>query len=269
MLSKSTQRLVLLLGICYAVIGAIMFFAPAWAAPRFAWKVSEFVTMTMGGWCLGNAWGAIATVRQWRFSLSATALLYFALFGILETAVVVLFRERLVLDHWIAWLYLATLAFNVFVVLFAAVDWMRTRPPFETEGPTYGPWALAFGIAFQVFVAFLGYYGLTAGPGSRGLNASIFPEVITPFTLRAFGAFYLSLALATLPLLYRRGLNNALQHALAGWGLIIFITIAAFANIGLFDFAGRPTQALYIGVYLLVAVITGAYLWRYRGLRQD
>jgi hypothetical protein len=66
-----------------------------------------------------------------------------------------------------------------------------------------------------------------------------------------------------IPLLWARGSNTFLTHAYGSYGLLVFITAAAFVFIEQFDFAARPTQAIYIGVYLAVAVVVGAYLVRY------
>jgi hypothetical protein len=130
-------------------------------------------------------------------------------------------------------------------------------------GPRTGAVTIGFATAFILLVGFLGLYGLTAVPGMRGLNAGIFPELLTPFSLRAFGAFYLALALAVVPLLWVRGRDNLLTHGFAAYGLIVFITAAAFINIGAFDFAARPTQSIYIGIYLLVGGVVGVYLLRF------
>jgi hypothetical protein len=48
------------------VLGSLLFFFPTATSAGFAWKVSPFVTMTMGGWCLGNAWLAFIAGKRWR-----------------------------------------------------------------------------------------------------------------------------------------------------------------------------------------------------------
>ncbi|HEY4691389.1 MAG TPA: hypothetical protein VIK33_18925 [Anaerolineae bacterium] len=69
MLSPTSRLLTRLMAVLYAVLGVILFFVPEWSAANFAWKVSPFVAMTMGGWCLGNAYFAweSARVRAGRF----------------------------------------------------------------------------------------------------------------------------------------------------------------------------------------------------------
>ena len=106
----------------------------------------------------------------------------------------------------------------------------------------------------MIFVGSLGLYGLTAQIGDIGTNAGIFPEVMSLFTLRSFGVFYLSLALGVVPYFWDRSLNAILHHSFAAFGLILFITAAAFMYIGLFDFAERPGGLAYFGAYLVVGI---------------
>jgi hypothetical protein len=87
-------------------------------------------------------------------------------------------------------------------------------------------------------------------------------------SLRSFGAFYLSLALGTVPLLAMRGLATGLNHAYAHYGLLVFITAAALVFIDRFDFSGRPTQVIYIAVYVIVALVTGIALIRHGSGRE-
>ena len=54
-----------------------------------------------------------------------------------------------------------------------------------------------------------------------------------------------------------------LAHGFASYGALGFITLAAIAFIGVFDFAARPTQLIYPGIYVLVGAIVAAYLLRY------
>jgi hypothetical protein len=64
----------------------------------------------------------------------------------------------------------------------------------------------------------------------------------------------------SVPLVVAPGVAPGLNHAYAFQGLIVFITIAALVFIGQFDFAARPTQLIYLGVYLIVGLINGVYL---------
>src|SRR5688572_7283805 len=107
MLSPTSRALTYLTAAFAAVTGAILFAAPERIAPVFAWNVTPFMVMTIGAWCLGNAWLALLTARRWDWTLTHTSKIYLWLFGLLETAVVIAFRDKLVLGHPVAWLYLA------------------------------------------------------------------------------------------------------------------------------------------------------------------
>ncbi|HXD09971.1 MAG TPA: hypothetical protein VN653_07915, partial [Anaerolineales bacterium] len=87
MLSKTSRSLTYLNAMLNAVLGALLFLLPEKLAPVFAWKVTSFMTMTIGGWCLGNAWLAWFVARRWQWSLVYPALYYLWLFGILELGV--------------------------------------------------------------------------------------------------------------------------------------------------------------------------------------
>jgi hypothetical protein len=263
MISPALTAFLYLLTVGYAVTGAILYVAPAWASANFAWRISPFVAMTLGGWCLGNAWLAFTIARRGNWPAVLSPLLYLALFGVFEAAVIVAFRERVLLTSPLAWIYLVTIAATALFAVAALVDGWRRRPVVATVGARTGAVSFALTLAFIAAVGFLGLYGLLAVEGMRGLNAGIFPEVITPLSLRAFGSFYLALAMAVIPILWTRGLGNILNHGYTSYGLLVFITVAAIVYIGQFDFVARPTQAIYIGIYVLVGAVIGIYLLRY------
>jgi len=254
MLSNTSRLFTYLTGSFYAVLGFLLFFLPEQLAPLFAWKVTPFMTMTIGGWCIGNAWLAWITARRWQWSLVYSALLYLWLFGLGESWVLFNFRDKLVLVHPIAWLYLVTLMVNALTALIGFSDWLRIHPRLSYSNPAFSMGQYAATIAFILFVGFLGFYGSTAKTGSPGTNGGIFPEIMSPFTLQSFGMFYLTLALAVIPYLWNRNLNAILHHSIASYGLIVFITIAAFAYMRLFDFAARPGGVLYFIAYLAVGI---------------
>lgn len=260
MLSNVSRWLTYLTAILYAVLGAWLFIAPEALAPVFAWKVTAFMTMTIGGWCLGNAWLAWFIARRWEWPRVYTTLIYLWTFGITQLSVLYLFRDKLVLAHPVAWLYFITLIVNVLTAFISIADFLRNRPA-RVESQTQNPVSYRImAIGFVVFVGFLGYYGLTAQIGDPGTNGGIFPEIMSLFTLRSFGAFYLSLSLAAIPLIWEKYTKTLLHHGAASYGLIIFITIAALVYIRLFDFVERPLGAVYIGIYVVVGVVTAIVL---------
>jgi hypothetical protein len=254
MLSNTSRVLTYLTGILYAILGFLLFFLPERLAPVFAWKVTPFMTMTIGGWCIGNDWLAWITARRWQWNLVYSTLIYLWLFGVGELLVLFYFREKLVLAHPIAWLYLITLIVNTITALVGVIDLVRIRPSLASWSLLLSRAQYAATIAFLLFVGFLGLYGLTATIGAPGTNGGIFPEVMSAFTLRSFGVFYLALALAVVPYLWNRNRNALLHHSIASYGLIIFITIAAFVYIHLFDFASKPGGLLYFLAYLAVSI---------------
>jgi len=254
MLSNFSRLLAYLCAILYGLTGLFLFIFPETLAPVFAWKVTAFMTMTIGGWCLGNAWLAYISARRWEWSLNRVSLLYLWLFGIGELLVLFTFRAKLVLAHPIAWLYFATLLVNGVAALVGIADYLRLRPVNLINGEVLNRVQKILIALFVVFVGFLGIYGITAQIGDVGTNGGIFPEIMSLFTLRSFGVFYLSLALSVIPFFWQVGHKTVLHHSFAVFGLIAFITIAAFVNLPLFDFAQRPGGLLYIGVYLGVGI---------------
>ena len=255
MLSKSSRWLTYLTAILYAILGFFLFFFPERLAPVFAWTVTAFMTMTIGGWCLGNAWLAWIAARRWKWGLVYPPLIYLWLFGISELIVLYAFRDKLVLVHPIAWLYLITLIINGITPLIGLIDWIRIRPSGETGGLQTKAKHLYSVIFYILFVGFLGVYGSTVQIGAPGTNGGIFPEIMSLFTLRSFGAFYLSLALAAIPFLWERNRNTFLTHSIASYGLVVFITLAAFVYLPLFDFLAKPGGLAYFGAYLAVGIL--------------
>lgn len=251
-------------GVAFVLLGLPMFFASQAIAPVFAWKVSGFVTMTIGAWCLGNAWLAWITARRWRGRLVYSTMVYLGLFGIFELAVVLAFREKLVVEHPLAWLYLAALGLSAAVGVLRLLTWVPRRVGREPFGPPVTPSLRGVMIAFVAFAGLLGVYGLAAPMGAPGTNGGIFPEVMSLFTLRSFGAFYLALALAVGLLLSEPSLPPPLHHAFASYGLILTITAAAVVHLRLFDFAARPGGLIYIGVYLVLGIL-GLIVFRAHG----
>ena len=238
----------------YLVLGGLLFFLPETLAPVFAWKVTAFMTMTIGGWCIGNAWLAYLSARRWTWGLVRTSLIYLWLFGLFECYVLIAFRSKIQPGHPIAWLYIVTLAINLLTALFGIYDWFKLRParePFAVSAPW---WMRLAVVGFVVLVAGLGLYGVFAQVGWPFTEAQIFPELMSLFTLRSFGFFYTALALAPIPLIWEKGLPPLLHHALAAYGFIVAITVAAFVYLRLFNFSTQPLGLAYFGAYLIVGI---------------
>src|SRR5688572_2814344 len=262
MLSNRSRLLTYVLSACYLLLGAALFLLPEQMAPVFAWKVTGFMTMTIGGWCLGNAWLAFFAARRWDWGLVYPGLVYLWTFGILEGLIVVLFRDRLQLSHPIAWLYLLTIAINVLAASLGLIDWLRLRPS-SLDGERLTGFMRFLIVSFIVFVGFLGIWGLTAQIGDRATNGEIFPEVMSLFTLRSFGAFYFALTIGMMPLLFEKQRAPFLNYAFLAFGLIVIITIAAFAYLQLFDFSRHPFGALYFAAYIVAGLLSAYLFWKY------
>lgn len=254
MLSIVSRWLTYTCALLYGILGTLLFLFPEQLAPVFAWKVTAFMTITIGGWCLGNAWLAYINARRWEWRLVYSSLIYLWLFGIGELIVLFFFRDKLRLEHPIAWLYFITLIVNTLAAFIGVFDYLRLRPSNQLIGRAITKVQSLPAVAFVVFVGFLGLYGLIAQIGAPGTNAGIFPEVMSLFTLRSFGVFYFSLTLGVVPYFWDRSLNAVLHHSYAAYGLIVFITAAAFIYISHFNFADHPGGVAYFGAYLVVGI---------------
>jgi membrane-anchored glycerophosphoryl diester phosphodiesterase (GDPDase) len=148
---------------------------------------------------------------------------------------------------------LLTLVVNVITALVGNLELIRN--PLQASGePPFSRGQYVAVVAFVIFVGFLAFYGIISKAGAIGTNGGIFPEIMSPFTLRSFGVFYFTVALAVVPYLWNHNLKAILHHSFASYGLIVFITIAAFVYLPLFDFASKPGGLLYFGAYLGVGI---------------
>jgi hypothetical protein len=250
MITPLTRTSLRVSAVLYAALGVVLFAAPDWSAANFAWKISAFVAMTMGGWCIGNAYTAWDAARIGNWSTAYGNLVYLWVFGVLEGVVIFLFREKLLLGSLLAAMYMLTLGSNVWVAILLTKEWIQTRPALSTEGHSVPTWVRGLMIVFILFVGFLALYGWVSGAEGRGADASIFPEPLSMFSLRAFASFYAALATAVVPMLWAKGSQSVLTLGKAGMSFIVAITIAAFVYLNLFNFSEHPGQLLYMGAYV-------------------
>lgn len=262
MISATVQRLNYGLAVLYGLLGLVLFVAPDWSAANFSWKISPFVAMTMGGWCLGNAYFAWETARLGRWTAVYLLQLYLGVFGLLETAVLLLFRAKLILNVPLALPYISALGLTVITAVFALLDWQRQHPSSkQTHFPT---WLRLIVIAFAIFVGLIAIAVLRSQPGGLATEGKVFPEPLTLFTLRAFGSFYIALAIGAVPAIWDRHLSSWATYTRAGFSLILTILIACLLNLDLFNFASHPLQWVYFGAYLSAALVALWLLWVYR-----
>jgi hypothetical protein len=270
MLSTTSRRLTYLNGILYLILGAFLFFSSETLAPVFAWKVTAFMTATMGGWCIGNAWSAFISARRWDWKLVYPALVYLWMFGVTELAILIVFRDKMVLQHPIAWLYFLTICINALTAVVGVYDWLRLRPARESFGQQAKTYHYVLVSGFVLIVALLAVYGLYAQIGDVGTNGGVFPEIMSLFTLRAFAAFYLSLSVSAAIGLRERNLQTLLNYGFSSSMLVIAITAAIFVYFHLFDFVAHPGQLIYVGAYFLAGIpLTITIIREGTGLRQS
>lgn len=266
MLAPKTRAAIRIGALLYIALGVVLFAAPAWSASVFPWNVSPFVAMTIGGWSLGNGIGAWFASAPGPITRVMPVLAYLTGFAAAQLLVVIAFRGALRLDVILAVPYLLTLGFTLIAGAFGILELRKTEAVVITEDeplPRNVRLALA---ALAVFVGALAFGGLLAGEGGVSTTGQIFPEPLTLFSVRAFAAFYLALAVADIALLLRPRTASAFMLGIAGVALIVPILIAAFANFGAFDFAARPLGILYLAAYLVVLFPAVAFLWRHRDL---
>jgi hypothetical protein len=134
-LSVTSRWLTRAIAATYLLLGLIMFAVPGWSAHHFPWKVSPFVAMTIGSYC--------SAVPGWQASSSThghlprvyALLLYLWLFGVLETVVVIIHRDKLAAGAALTVPYLITLGLAVVAALAGLADWRRRRPLLQGAAP--------------------------------------------------------------------------------------------------------------------------------------
>jgi len=251
-----------IVAVMWAAIGAVFFVAPSWSQERFPWKVSDFVTMTIGGWCLGTAFLAWWAARVWTWGAVHPCFVYLWVFGALELGVALWFRDLLRTDQVLTWPYLATIGMTVLAGVVGVIDVLRLRPSSSVDGPPVPGWVR---VSTIVFVGFVGLLAVVAAIAPHlALDGRVFPEPLSRFTLRAFGAFYLALAIGAVPVTLAKNLTPVRSYMASAMPLIVFITAAAFVYIDSFDISEHPLQAIYIVAYLGVGIPSAYVLWRER-----
>jgi hypothetical protein len=232
---------------------------------NFPWTATPFVAQTIGGWAIGTGLIGLDAAFRWDVVSNYAGLLFFWAFSLLQLLVVILFRQALRTDHWFTWPYLVALITGVasavpgLPLVFAA----RAR---LAEGPGVPVWVELFAGFLAVVVALLAVVlGIHDSPIE---GRTIFPDVLTVFTVRAFSAFFLALLVGVTSLFLSRRPESWVTLARMGLYLVVPITLAAFLNIGKFDFAARPGGLIYLGLYLVVGVAAAYGIWWYRRNRR-
>ena len=240
--------------LAYVATGIPLFFDPSWAADHFAWRVSPFVAMTVGAWCLGTAvWAAWAIFDRRGWAPTRSCIAFVLAFGTTELAVVLYESDDLRTDVVLAWPYLAALGLSVVGGGLAVVDgWAHL-------GPDRRPGGVAVPRTMQqldvVFVAFVGFLALVAfWAPDLATDGVVFPEPLSLFSLRAFGVFYLSLGIALGVLVGDRRADAYLVSMWCGLALVVPILVATVVYADTFDLSEHPGQLAYPIAYVVALV---------------
>lgn len=264
MLSNALRWLTYLTGFLYAVLGALLFVLPEQLAPVFAWKVSAFTTMFIGGWCLGNAWLAFGIARRWEWTSTYASLIYLWVFGVGQLFVLVGFISKVQVAHPIAWLYILVILLNALTAVLGVLDWMRVRPQLLPASIEIN--SLVVRIPLWGFILFLFYsasYGLLVSPGGFATMGEIFPEPLSAFTLRSVGVFFLAIALGAAQFIRNRDLEALLSHGYLSYGSIVIITLGEIIYFRAFNFAQFPLQVVFFLAYILVGIVVAIMFAKY------
>ena len=185
-------------------------------------------------------------------------------FAVLETVVLVWFRDKLRLDGALTWPYLVMLGLGLAAAGRGVVD-AAEAPGRSRRWPTETPRCrrACAGRCSPSSCSSASWACSDFVATGFGTSRKVFPEPLSAFTLRAFAAFYLSMAVGALTLLPSdcRPDGDLMR---AGMGLIVPITLAAVVSIGRFDFSAHPGQAAYIAAYVVVGVAVVVVLPRLR-----
>jgi hypothetical protein len=257
-LSPASRWLARVMAAAYLLLGLAMFAFPDWSAHHFPWKVSSFVAITLGSYLLGNAWIAAVAQHTWTFASVYSSLLYLWLFGVLETAVVVIHRDKLITGAVLTIPYLIVLGLTVIAAAVGLAEWARRRPPLRSGGIAMPGLVRGLQVGFVIVVAFIAAVVLS-GPAAAH-DAHYFPVPLTSFTLGALGVFYLSLSLSVLAMITQPRMATLATYLRGTIVLLVVIVIATLLYVGTFHFGAHPKRIVYLGTYLVVLVGTIAIM---------
>lgn len=256
--------------VAYLGFGGLLFLAPAWAAERFPWSVTPFVAMTIGGWCIGVTCFSWIGGRRGPIGAVLPVLTFVWLFGLSEIVVLLIDKPVFDVGAPLAVPYVVSLALTLASGGFGLLELVHRATRGEDihggDGGSVGGRVRGILLALGALLAALAIGVMFAGTVSPATSGKVFPEPVTLFTVRAFGALNLSLAIGALVAGLRRSRTASVWLALAGGFLIVPTLAAAFANLGSFDLANRPLGALYVGAYLVLLGLIVPFVWRHRSV---
>ncbi|HUP83577.1 MAG TPA: hypothetical protein VM284_05235 [Candidatus Limnocylindria bacterium] len=258
-----SKTLLSIAGLVLIFVGAAMFLLPEYGVENFAWNVSPFVAMTIGGWSIGMGLMALDAARLWaRNGLSRVyaAVVAVWLFCVLELAVVVGFAPLLRSDHWLTYPYVLALGLGAVSAVLGAPTLWRRRPLLATQGEGTPRWLRATYAVFAVVTLALAVAALVVDTSVP----RVVPEPLSDFSATAFAAFLVALGAAALPMAVTNDIEPQVQFARAGIFPDVLALAAAASFSSTFDFAAHPGNWLYIGAYVAVAVFALGIAWWHR-----
>ncbi|HEX8026439.1 MAG TPA: hypothetical protein VF484_09545 [Candidatus Limnocylindrales bacterium] len=268
MLSRGARLVHRVTAVAYLGFGGLLFLAPAWAAERFPWTVSPFVAMTIGGWCIGVTCFSWIGGRRGPIGAVLPVLAFVWLFGLSEIAVVLLDKPIFRVEAPLAAPYVLSLALTLASGGFGLLELAhRAAGGVDIHGDAGAGldrrirWLLlALGAALGALAVATAF----SGDVSTATSGKVFPEAITRFTVRAFAALNLSMAIGALVAGAQESRTAGAWLALAAAFLLVPTLAAAVANLGAFDFANRPLGWLYLGGYAVLLAGSLAFAWAHR-----
>jgi hypothetical protein len=266
-LSPVSRWLTRVIAVAYLLLGLVMFALPDWSAHHFPWKVSSFVAITFGAYLLGNAWIAAVAQHTWTLASVYSLLVYLWLFGVLETVIVLVHRDKLITGAVLTVPYLIMLGLTVIAAAVGVADWIRRRPPLRSGGIAIPGLIRGLMWAFVIAVGLIAVRVLSSPAAAH--VAHYFPQPLSSFTLGALGVFYLSLSLSVLAIVAQPGMDTVATNLRGTVVLVAVIAVATLLYAGIFHFGAHPRRILYLGAYLSVLIGAIAMLaWhRHRGSR--
>jgi hypothetical protein len=255
-LSRPARALTFAVAGLFGALGVFLYLAPAYAAPRMPWPVSEFLAMTMGAWYVGSAVFAWRAGKDPSWSRSHALLLYVWAFSIGQALVLLLHADDLKTEKALAWPYMLVVAAAALASIVGIVDVVRRRPPRRPEGAPAPRWLRVAPGVFTAIVALLALPLLDGYDNPR----SIWPGQLTLISARSFAVFFAALAISAAPLAVARGITPLVVYLRAGLVLNVTILAAAVVHFDRFDLADHPGQLIYLGLYAVVLAATVALL---------
>jgi len=264
-LPRASRLLLAGAGVALVFTGLGFFLLPEYAAENFPWHVSPFVAMTIGGWTLGAGMMALDAIRGGSVTRFRPVILALWAFALLELIVVGASLGALRTDHWLTWPYLLAMVLGLASAIAGAPFLLRSEVGARTTDDDDEPMPSWMRLVFVTFTIVAGGLAIAALVLDVS-NGRVVPEPLTPFSARAFAAFLGALAVGTLPLLVSRSAAPGVEYARAGLYPIALILAAAVILSDAFDFGARPGGLVYIGAYIVAALVALAILVWYRRL---